>query len=75
MMEFLVTNNLNVYFLNVLLMNYFDRLIVNQDNLLKFDINVVQLQIHVQRRAKEMKLKLNQDFQLTIHQQFHSMNV
>jgi len=75
MMEFLVTNNLNVYFLNVLLMNHFDRLIVNQDKLLKFDINVVQLQIHVQRRAKEMKLKLNQDFQLNIHQQFHSMNV
>ncbi len=53
MMEFLVTNNLNVYFLNVLLMNHFDRLIVNQDKLLKFDINVVQLQIHVQKRAIE----------------------
>ncbi len=48
-MEVLVTNNLNEYFLNVLLMNHFDRLIVNQDKLIMFDRNVVQLQIHVQK--------------------------
>jgi len=62
MMEFLVTNNLNVYFLNVLLMNYFDRLIVNQDKLLKFDINVVQLRIHVQIQAKNRLIKFEKFF-------------
>lgn len=49
MMKFLVSNSLNEYLLNVLLMNYFDRLFLNQDMLIKFDKNVVLLQIHIQK--------------------------
>jgi len=62
MMEFLVTNNLNEHFLNVLLMIHFVRLIVNQDRLLMFDINVVQLRIHVQIQAKNRLIKFEKFF-------------
>lgn len=59
MMEFLVSNNLNKDFLNVLLRNYFDRLFVNQDMIIMFDRNIVQLQIHVQIQSRQRDFDIN----------------
>jgi hypothetical protein len=75
MMEFLVSNNLNEYFLNVLLMNHFDQLVGNRDRLLMFDINVVQLRIHVQIQARNRNLgEEKKIFQRNIHWKFQQVN-
>jgi hypothetical protein len=58
-MEFLVANNLDKYFPNVLMLYYFRQWIVNQDMILMYDTNDVLLQIHIQILARKIKKRID----------------